>query len=232
MTISSPLSRVARAAFAALLALAVAPAAQAQETVDVGVIKDSDKKVVQKILYPRADRTELAASLGWMPFDALVTTPNLQLGASLHRSEEFALSAVVGGGYGLKNATYTRLESPTYGVAVDAYRYLASALVGVEVSPVYGKSALIGRGIVHYDGFGAARLGATLEQSVIPRGGITVAPTLSLGIGARFWLKNGNALRLEIRDDFLIERRKLTETTAFKQNANLQIGYSLMGKKK
>lgn len=232
MTMSSPMLCVARAALAVLLASAAAPTAYAQETVDVGVIRDSDKRVVQKLLYPKADRTEIAASVGWMPFDALVTTPNLQLGASLHRNEEFALSAVVGGGYGFKNATYTRLESPTYGVAVDAYRYLASALVGVEMSPAYGKTAIIGRGIIHYDVYGAGRLGATLEQSVIPRGGVAVAPTLSLGIGARFWLSNGNAVRVEIRDDLLIERRKLTQTTAFKQNANILVGYSLMGKKK
>lgn len=231
MTLSSTLSRAARAA-AAFAALVVAPVASAQETVDIGVIKDTDKKVVQKLLYPKSDRMELHASLGWMPFDALVTTPNLQLGASLHQSEEFALSAVVGGGYGLKNGTYNRLETAQYGVAVNAYRYLSSLLVGAEFSPVYGKAAMIGRGVVHYDAYGAARVGATLESSVIPRGGFTVAPTLSLAIGARVWLKNGNAIRLELRDDALIEHRALDKTTAFKQNANVLIGYSLMGKKK
>ena len=43
---------------------------------------------------------------------------------------------------------------------------LASALVGVEWAPVYAKMNLGGKSIVHYDIYGAARLGA--RPSSIP----------------------------------------------------------------
>ena len=35
-------------------------------------------------------------------------------------------------------------------------------------------------------------------------------------------------IRVELRDDLLIERRKLTQTTHFKQNANITIGFTML----
>ena len=209
-------------------ALLASGSASAQETVDIGVIRESDISVVQKLLYPKTDRTELGVHLGWMPFDALLTTPNLQASFNLHMNETLSISAMLGGGYGLKNGTYRELESDKYGIAPDAYRYLGSALVGVELAPIYAKMNLGAARIIHYDVYGSARAGATFESSVIPTGGFAVAPTLSLGAGARFFVSPRSAIRLELRDDLLIERRKLTQTTHFKQNANITIGFTML----
>ncbi|HMV69925.1 MAG TPA: outer membrane beta-barrel domain-containing protein [Myxococcota bacterium] len=209
---------------ALLASLLVAGSAAAQETVDIGVIKDSDIRVVQNLLYPKTDTIEVGVYLGWMPFDPLVTTPNLQISINRHFSEELSLSAMIGGGYGLKTGRYTELEGPAYGVAPYAFRYLASGLVGVEWAPIYAKMSLGGRRVVHYDIYGAARLGATLEQSVIPAGGVTAAPTLALGIGSRFFVNKGMTVRFEVYDDLLVEYRKLTTDWHFKQNAGVQLG--------
>lgn len=203
-----------------------AGAAHGQETVDIGVIKDSEIRVVQNLLYPKTDKLEVGVYLGWMPFDPLITTPNLQLSINRHFNEELSLSVMVGGGYGLKTGRYTELEGPAYGVAPYAYRYLASALVGVEWAPIYAKMNLGGKSVVHYDIYGAARLGATVEQSVIPGGGVTGAPTLGLGIGTRFFVNKGMAVRFEVYDDLLVEYRKLTSDWHFKQNAGVQLGVS------
>lgn len=210
-----------------LLAL-ITGAALAQETVDVGVIRESDVRVVQKLLYPKDGRTELGVHVGWMPWDAYLTTPNTQWSLDLHQSESFSYGGVLGLGYGLKNATYRELESPTYGVAPDAYRYLGSALVGVQYAPIYAKMNLNGARVLHHDVYGAARAGLTVEQSVIPSGGMAFAPTLSLGVGWRLFTGEKGALRVELRDDFLIERRDLTQTTHLKQNANLTVGWSIL----
>lgn len=207
---------------------ALASTANAQETVDIGVIKDSERRVVQKLLYPKEGRTELGVHLGVMPFDAYLVTPNLQLSFDLHLSESLSVSTVVGGGYGLKNATYAELESPTYGVAPDAYRYLSSLLAGIQYAPIYAKMNLNGARVVHFDVYGTARGGITLEQSVIPNGGIAVAPTVSLGLGTRFFWGDKYAIRVELRDDCMIERRKLTASTHFKQNANVTVGFTMM----
>jgi outer membrane beta-barrel protein len=206
--------------------------ASAQETVDVGVVTSADVRVVQKLLYPKDGRTEMGLHLGWMPFDAYLTTPNAQFSFNKHQSESLSLSAVAGVGYGLKNGTYRELESPTYGVAPDAYRYLGSVLVGAEAAPAYAKVNLNGKRIFHYDVYGSGRAGVTVEKSVIPSGGMAVAPTLSLGVGSRVFLSPGAALRLELRDDFLIEHRKLTDSTHLKQNVNVVIGYTVFSPQK
>lgn len=217
---------------AALAGLAIAAPASAQETVDIGVIKNSDLRVVQKNLYPKAGRTELGMSLGVMPFDAYLVTPNAQLSFDSHTSEALAFGAVIGGGYGLKNGTYRELESPTYGVAPDAYRYLASALAGVQWTPIYAKMNLNGAKVVHFDLYGTGRGGVTFEQSVLPDGGTALAPTVSLGIGARLFTAKSGAIRVELRDDMLLERRKLTQDLHFKQNANVTVGYAILSKPK
>ena len=200
----------------------------AQETVDVGVIKDSDRRVLQKLLYPKVGRTEFGIHVGVMPFDAYLFTPNLQLSFNYHLREALSISAFVGGGYGLKNGTYTLLESPRYGVAPDAYRYLSSVLAGVEYAPIYAKMNLNGARVVHFDVYGTARLGVSLEESVLEGGGLAVAPTLSLGFGTRFFVGSRGAVRFEVRDDAMVERRGTTETTHFKQNVNITLVFSFL----
>ena len=206
--------------------------AAAEETVDIGVLKNSDISVVQNVLFPKKDRLEVGVHLGWMPFDPLITTPNLKLSIDKHFSDTLAFSALIGGGYGLTTGKYAELASPAYGVAPYAFRYLGSATFGISWAPVYAKMNFGGSNVVHFDIMGNARVGATAESSVIPTGGFTVAPTLALGIGARFWLKENLALRFAIEDDLLVEYRKLTRTWHFKQNAGITLGVSFFSKTK
>lgn len=209
---------------AASSCLLLASTALAQETIDLGKLTDDDLTVVQKQLYPKTGRTELGLHVGLMPFDAFLFTPNLQFSADLHQSEKLAISVLAGGGYGIKNGTTRQLESPTYGVAPFAYRYLASALVGAQYSPIYAKMNLGGAQVVHFDVYFAGRAGVSFEQSVIPDGAFALAPTLSPGIGSRFFLNDTTALRVELRDDVLLQRRALTSSWHIKQNAGVTVG--------
>lgn len=206
--------------------------ASAQETLDLGRITDDDITVVQKILHPKEGRTEFGVHLGVMPFDPFLVTPNLQVSFEKHTSERLALSVLVGGGYGLQNATSRTLNSPTYGVTPYAYRYLGSALVGANWSPIYAKANLNGARVVHFDVYGVLRGGVTLERSIVPDGSFAVAPTLSPGVGTRFWWKPNLALRVEIRDDILLERRALTQSWHIKQNAGVTLGVTFLSKVK
>lgn len=202
-----------------------AGAASAQETIDIGMIRDEEITVVQKLLYPKEGRTEFGIHLGVMPFDAYVTSPNAQLSLAVHFSERAALSIVAGGGYSFKSGVYRELESPTFGVAPNAYRYLGSALIGAEYTPIYAKLNLNGARVIHFDVYLAIRGGATIEQSIIPGGGLAYAPTLSPGIGGRFFLGKTASFKVELRDDLLLQFRTITDSIDFKQNANVTAGF-------
>lgn len=211
-------------AIAAAWVLSTPGLAAAQDAVQIGVIRNEDITVVQKVLYPKDNRTEVGLHVGVMPFDAYVLTPNAQLSFNNHFSERLGLSFLAGGGWGFKTGTYRTLESPAFGVAPYAYRYLGSALIGLEWSPIYAKLNWQGGRVIHFDVYFAGRVGATLEQSVIPSGGIGIGPTLSPGIGGRFFLGKSSALRVELRDDLLVEYRQLTSSWEFKQNADVTVG--------
>jgi len=205
--------------------------AWAQDPVDIGVIKESDMVVVQKLLYPKAGRAELGLYAGVMPWDVYTLTPTAQVSLDLHRTEDLSLGAVVGVGYGFKSHAYRVLETQ-HGVAPYAFRYLGSALVGVGWAPIYAKMNLDGARILHFDVFGSARAGITLEHSLIPDGGSPLSPTLSAAIGTRFFLGDFTTLRIEVRDDLLLQRRRLTDSFALNQNAVLLVGLSALTRSK
>jgi len=219
-----------RAALAALLALP--GVATAQDPLELGVIRDDDVHVVQDLLYPKSGRTELGVHLGVMAFDPYVTSPNAQLSFNTHMNERWSISVMAGGGYGFKTGVYRTLESPTYGVAPYAYRYLGSVLVGPEFSPIYAKMNLNGAKVFHFDIYFAARAGLTIEQSILPDGTLAFGPTLSPAVGSRTYLGPNTAFRLEFRDDLMIERRGLTQSTEFKQNGNVVFGLTFLSKVK
>lgn len=208
----------------AVAACLCATAALAQDPIDIGTVLDDDRVVVQRLLYPTKGRMEIGGHLGVMPFDAFLFTPNVQLSFDQHLGQRSAFSALVGGGYGLQNATLRELQKPAFGNIPDAYRYLGSILAGASYAPIYGKINVNGVKILHHDLYGVARAGLTLEQSIIPGGGISLAPTLSLGVGSRVWVGQNLAFRMEVRDDLLIQRRQLTESTHLKQNVALTFG--------
>ena len=217
----------------AILALSLSTQANAQSAVDVGVIKNEDVKIVQKLLYPKAGRTELGGHLAMMPFDAFTFTPAVALTYAKHRREDLGFEGVLMGGYSLKNTRFNELEGPAYGVSPDAYRFLGSVMFDTHYSPIYAKMNVAGERIYHHDVFLTGGLGATFEQAMQPDNSLAVAPTLGLGIGARIFTGNGYALRIQLRDDILREKRaKTADTQAWfiKQNVSLVIGMSKLSK--
>jgi len=204
--------------------------AVAQETVEIGVIRDEDITVVQRMLYPKVDRNEFGFHVGIMPFDPYLTTPNGQITFTRHLSNKLGFSAVAGGGYGLKTNVYKLLESPTFGVAPYAYRYLTAVLLGVEYAPIYAKMNLNGARVYHFDIYGTLRGGLTVEQSVLPDGDMAFGPTLSPGLGSRVFVGDNVALKVEFRDDILLERRAITQSSHIKQNANVSFGLTFLSK--
>ncbi len=217
--------------------------ALAADPVDLGVLKNSDLKVVQRRLYTQEDRLELGAHLALMPFDLITFTPALQITGGYHLSESVAIEGRVGGGYGFRTAFYNALEVD--GTLPEAYRYLASVDANFLWTPVYGKIAVFGKKIIHSDLYLSVGGGMTLQQALIPSDNladgngndpaaylITPSATFPIALGSHFFLSENAALRLELRDSLLIERRLQTETTWFRQGLQVSAGISFYGKKK
>ncbi len=212
-----------------LFLASLASLALAEDPNDIGVIQNSDIRVVQKVLYPKEGRLELGAALGVMPFDYATVAPQLAVSGALHFSETVGVQAQVGAGYGFKTGNYVELEGPTYGVALEAYRYLASVEAALEWTPIYAKLNL-GNGIIlHHDVYAIVGGGITVEQSVFPDGGIVLSPTVPLGVGARVFVSEDMAMRFELRDNVMYQYRALSQTGAIKQNAVISVGLSLFG---
>lgn len=204
--------------------------ALAADPVDVGVIKNSDIKVVQRVLYSKDGKLELGAGLGVLPFDGLTTAPQLALSGTMFLSDTAGVEVQVAGGYGLPTERWLWLDS--FGVDVESYRYLTSVEADFQWSPIYAKMNLFGKTILHHEYYALAGAGLTLEQSMIPDDEtnsypLALAPTLPVGLGTRIWVGDKLVIRGEIRDNLMIERRKMSQTTAFKQNAAVMVGVGI-----
>ena len=216
------------------LSLLLSPLAMAQDPVDLGVLKDSEIQVVQRRLYALEDSSEVTAAAGVLPFDPYTIAPKVQLSYTRHKSESMAYEVQVGAGYGLKNATYRTLDSPAYGKVPEAYRYLGGLTAGLLWSPIYAKMNYQGNRIFHHNVYAPAVVGVTVEQTVDPNlvadslDRYAIAPTLGAGLGIRIFLHDGGALRVELRDDLMLQKRSGSDTWALKQNANVHVGYSML----
>ncbi len=208
--------------------------ALAQDTLDIGMLKNEHVTVVQKMLYEKEGALEFGGHLGWMPFDTYTSTPIIAATGGLHLSETLGAEVALSGGYSLKNTNYKLIEGPAYGLSPDAYRYWSSFTANALWTPVYAKLAWRGSRVLHHDFYGLAGIGGSVEQSMMPDGAMAISPTLALGVGARIFLKSGNTLRLQVRDELLREKRvKTVDSQAYflKQNVALTVGYTVMRKK-
>lgn len=226
-----------------LTSLILASSAYADDPVDLGVLKQSDIRVVQRRLYSQEDRLELGAHLGLLPFDLITFTPQVLLNGTWHFSESAALEGRVGGGYGLSTAFFEALQVD--GTVPEAYRYLGSADVNFQWTPSYGKVSLLGKKIVHTDLYLSVGGGITLEQSLIPSDNnadgegsdpatypTIIVPSIPIAIGSHVFLSGNSALRFELRDTMLIEHRVQSDTTWFRQSLGVSAGIVFYGKAK
>lgn len=205
----------------------LASTALAQDPIDIGVLKNSDLKVVQKVLYTKEDKVEFGLLLGALPFDGFTFAPQVKAHGAMHLSDAVGFEVQLGGGYGFKNGRYNELASPAYGVAVEAYRYLGSLEADLQWTPVYAKMNLFGKKILHHDVYLLAGAGVTLEQSVLPSADIAIAPGVPLGLGSRVWVGKNTAIRAELRDTVMYEHRAQSDTSAIKQNVSVGVGLAV-----
>lgn len=199
-----------------------------EDPLKLGVLRNEEIRVVQDRLFPKDDRSEIGVAVGFIPFDAYTVAPLGRLTYGQHTSETFGWEVQVAGGYGLPNATYRELNGPTYGVQPEAYRFLASVTGGVEFSPIYAKMAWGTGRVLHHDIYFPVVAGVTIEQLVeVDLAGeaspFAIGPTLGAGVGTRVFMGDGPHLRIELRDDVMLQNRA-SGTRAIKQNVGVTVG--------
>ena len=204
--------------------------AQAQETLDLGVLDYSDLQVVQNQLYTKKGKTEMGAHVGLMPFNPYTLTPKMELSYGDHLQENIGWEVALGGGYSFKNGAFRTLESPNYAISPDAYRYLSSVVGQIQYSPIYAKMTWNGKDVYHHDIFFIGGSGFTIEQSFLPDKDIAFSPMISLGIGSRIYNTRSSAFRVQLRDDLVFQTRSKTsdiQRIYLKHNLMLSCGYTI-----
>lgn len=211
--------------------------ALAEDPVDLGVLKDSEIQVIQKRLHPKSGKTEMGGQLGVIGNDPYTVAPKVQLTYGAHSSETRGWEVQLGLGYGIPNGHYRLLDSPAYGKVPEATRYLGSITGGLTFSPLYAKFTQDGQKVFHHDIYFPVVAGLTVEQTVDPHlnedalARFALAPTVGVGVGARVFLHNDMILRVEMRDDLMVQFRTGTGTWNFKQNIGVHAGITLLGAK-
>ena len=116
-------------------AFATISTARAQDTIDIGALKNRDIKVVQKILYSKKGKFEYGGHLAMMPFDAYTFTGKIDATVGQHLTEDLSWEVALGGGYGFKNSTYEILEGPSYAITPTRIATLAVSSLMYNMPP-------------------------------------------------------------------------------------------------
>ena len=154
-------------------------------------------KAVARKTFVKTGRFELLPSMMVTVNDAFFRSVAGAGRISWHINEAFALE--VGGAYippffiqKLEPVDLLREQLALINADNKVY---ALADVGLTFSPLYGKVAVLGDGIIQFDGFLSAGVGATFDN-----GADLVHPTMNIGAGARVFLNRWLVVRADLRD--------------------------------
>ena len=183
-----------------LLLVPGASFAEDDELEDPGTVRAIQERAYQL-------RHELTVGLGVLPVDAFYKGLTFQLGYSYHFSDTFAWQ--VGRAmysYNLATGLRRQLERD-FGVLPTEFEQV-EWMFGSDVvfSPLYGKTALLNRAIVHFELFGIGGGSGVKTQEGI-------RPAARLGGGVRVFTERGPSFRFDATNDFVLARRPFNVLT-------------------
>jgi outer membrane beta-barrel protein len=186
-------------------------------------LQDRIKAVARKT-FLKAGRFELDPSVMVTINDAFFRTWVVGGRFAWHINDAFALE--VGGGW-VPPGLSQRLEPAELLKERLALINIDNTLVGLAdvgltFSPLYGKAAVLGDGIVHFDGFVSAGLGAAFDN-----GADLIHPAMNVGVGARVFLTRWFVLRGDVRNYLYPQEKSLVSTLQSLLFVNIGIGFYL-----
>ena len=203
----------------------------AQETLDLGILDYSDLQVVQNQLYTKKGKSKMGIHGGIMAFNPYTITPKIEFVYGQYIQEDLGWEINIGGGYSLKNGAFRVLESPSYAISPDAYRYLSSVIGQVHYSPIYAKMTWNGKDIYHHDIFFIGGGGVTIEQAFLADKDLAFSPTIALGLGSRIYNTKTSSFHVQFRDDLVLQGRAKTseiQSLYLKHNVLISFGYTII----
>ena len=180
---------------------------ESKETEDAVVEEETQKtlqdriRAVSRRVFLKKQRFELVPNVGLTTNDPFVRAFPVGVRGSWHFNEEFAID--FGGNFvppffvqELQDVRLLSGDDKELDPARNNSAILLSTIdAGVTFSPFYGKFALAGEHVVHFDGFLSAGLGAVFDTSRE-----LVHPSLEVGLGARVFLLRWLTVRADLRN--------------------------------
>lgn len=190
--------------------------------------------LIQNKFFMKANRFELAPSIGYVPNNNFVTNVYGGAIAAYHFSDSIAAEGAFfyapnTGAAGMKGLTQTLVgiayegnHDTTFRQPLD--RLQLGAIFSARWSPVYGKINLIGEGVLNFDVYGTAGIGLLLvtkdfasinpDYAAAVEGADPAVPTttpateaypaVNLGVGLNFFLTQSIALKIDARGAFYL----------------------------
>lgn len=239
-----------RALFVLLIAGSVAPEASAE----LGSFQGYEIRVIRPRFMTKRNRVELGAQLLLIMNQSFIYTFLASGILDYHFSEMFALE--LSGAYGFSiDKEDKRILEDEFDIKTSILRTQYLAAGGLIWTPIYGKTQLPSGDMVYFDSFGVVQAGMTgieytYEQCVVPPADSAGAasgennttkppaktvsyPSLSIGVGQKYFLTRSFGLRWDVRD-YLFQYNKAdgaceagsVSGSGFAQNITLQFGAS------
>jgi outer membrane beta-barrel protein len=154
-------------------------------------------KAVARKTFLKTGRFELQPNVMFTVNDPFIRSFAAGGRLSWHLNEAFAVE--LGGGY-VPSFFVQQLEPiellEDELALINADNRLAGLVdVGVTFSPLYGKMAVFGDSIIHFDGFVSGGVGAAVDNGVD-----FIHPAMNVGVGGRIFISEWLVLRADIRD--------------------------------
>ncbi len=166
-------------------------------------------------LFSVAGKLEVTPGLGFSLADPFLEKIIPQLSIGYHLDEAFYLGAKLGYGLSFSAGEANACASVGSGLSCGGPTSAQLAelpgqmsgfgLVEFGWTPIYGKLRLVGDEVLHFDfslllGAGAILAGLPAAPDGTTAAKTTVAPALGPGVGERFFVSDGMAVALELRD--------------------------------
>jgi len=168
--------------------------------------EESQLGVVQNRLYTKRHKFQLGVLGGRSMNDPFLSNSLLGVNASYNFTEFWGLS-LLGWKYSVKpsNALKTLRAGGKEANTIQAQNYIGAEGTG---SFLYGKLSLLGSAIIYYDMHFLGGMGVTKTEND------SASPTVSMGVGQRFFLTKMLSLRMDYRAQTFVATEKEKEITA------------------